>query len=338
MLTTSILFEQINKNYPKAELHYVINDFTEPVISHHPFIDKLYIIDDKIENSKRKFYQFLKNIRSEKYDVVIDVYGKYSSNLISLFSRAKIKIGKHKWYSSWIYSHTIEESKTVQTNAGLAIENRVKLLDPICDNVAILQPKIYLTSEELEKAKKKLHQEGFDQNRTLIMLSVLGSDQSKSYPLDYMAQVIDTIADLTQAQLLFNYMPDQATLADEVFRKCTTKTQKQCYKGLLGTDLRSFLAITAHCDALIGNEGGAVNMAKALDISTFTIFSPWILKEAWNMFEDGAKHVSVHLNDFKPGLFASSFEKNKKKDAVGLYAKFKPELWTPILEKYLKDL
>ena len=56
--------------------------------------------------------------------------------------------------------------------------------------------------------------------------------------------------------------------------------QKQIYFDVFGETLRDFLAITYHCDALIGNEGGAINMAKALNVPTFTIFSPWIKKEA----------------------------------------------------------
>jgi heptosyltransferase-2 len=57
---------------------------------------------------------------------------------------------------------------------------------------------------------------------------------------------------------------------------CKPATQKNVFFEVFGKSLREFMAITSHCDALIGNEGGAVNMAKALDIPTFSIFSPQI--------------------------------------------------------------
>ena len=95
----------------------------------------------------------------------------------------------------------------------------------------------------------------------------------------------------------------QELKAKTVYNFCRKETQQYIHFEVFGKSLREFLAITYHCNALIGNEGGAINMAKALNIPTFTIFSPWIIKEAWNMFEDDKTHVSIHLKDVKPELY-----------------------------------
>ena len=79
-------------------------------------------------------------------------------------------------------------------------------------------------------------------------------------------------------------------------------------------------------------------MAKGLNIPTFTIFSTWIRKEAWNSFEDGVQNVSVHLKDFKPELYGETSPKEMKKAALNLYEKFTPESIIPTLKKYLKGL
>ncbi|MBT8196629.1 MAG: lipopolysaccharide heptosyltransferase family protein, partial [Bacteroidia bacterium] len=104
VLTTALLFEALKRKYPKSELHYVINSNTEAVIRHNPFIDKLLMFTPEIQSQKSDFYKFLKVIRSENYDVVIDAYSKLSSNLMSFYSRAKMRISKRKWYTSWIYT------------------------------------------------------------------------------------------------------------------------------------------------------------------------------------------------------------------------------------------
>ena len=67
------------------------------------------------------------------------------------------------------------------------------------------------------------------------------------------------------------------------------------------------------CDVIIGNDGGAINMAKALQKPSFIIFSPWIEKKIWATFEDGIHHLSVHLNDYKPQLFIGKKEKELTK-------------------------
>ena len=76
-------------------------------------------------------------------------------------------------------------------------------------------------------------------------------------------------------------------------------------------------------------------MAKALDIPTFTIFSPWIDKAAWSLFENH-QNVSVHLKDFKPELYKNKAIKSVKKDALKLYSIFKPKEIMPRLTQFLK--
>lgn len=338
MLTTSILFEAIKGEHPDAELHYVINSHTFHVVNNNPFIDKFLFVTPEMEKSKPKFLAFLKSIKQERYDVVIDVYSKFSSNLMTKFSGAKIKISKHKWYTSYYYTHTFKEAETPKTNAGLAIENRLQLLKPICNHIPEqIRPKVYLTTAEIEASKRLLQNAKIDLTQPIFMISVLGSGDNKTYPLPHMATLIDFIVEDTQGQILFNYIPKQLNEAKTVYNFCKKSTRQQIYFDVFGKSLREFLGITYHCTAMIGNEGGAINMAKALDIPTFTIFSPWIQKDAWNMFEDGKKHVSVHLKDVKPSLYDGKKIKDLKIEALTLYETFPPKYILPKLKKFLQQ-
>lgn len=338
MLTTSILFEALKAEHPNAELHYVINSHTFAVVEHNPFIDKFLFVTPEIEDNRAEFLSFLKGIKKEQYDVVIDVYSKFSSNLMTKFSGAAIKISKHKWYTKYYYTHTFKEATEAKTNAGLAIENRLQLLAPIVDKIpAPIRPKIHLTSEEISASKQLLSDAKIDLSKPLYMISVLGSGANKTYPLPHMAKVIDFIVTQTKGQILFNYIPIQIDEAKTVYNFCTSETKKHIFFDVFGKSLREFLAITYHCTAMIGNEGGGVNMAKALSIPTFTIFSPWIIKEAWNMFEDGKQNVSVHLKDFNPDIVENSSPKELKENYKSLYELIKPSLFIEELEKFLNS-
>ncbi|MFK7834121.1 MAG: glycosyltransferase family 9 protein [Winogradskyella sp.] len=339
VLATSILFEAIKQQYPNAELHYVINTHTFPVVEHHPFIDHFHFFSPTHEKSKRELYKFAKQLQKEKFEVVIDVYCKFSSNLMSYCSKAKVKISKQKWYSSFIYTDAYKDADSAKTNAGLAIENRLKLLEPLGISAnEIIKPKIYITDSEKANAKQFLESHAVNLSQPLFMIGVLGSGANKTYPFEYMAKVIDCIVESQpESQVLFNYIPQQKADAQTILNLCRPETQKQIYFNVFGKSLRDFLALTTHCTALIGNEGGATNMAKALDISTFTIFSPWIIKEAWNMFDDDKTHVSTHLNDFKPEAYNGESPKAMKKEALQLYKLFVPEYITPRLKAYLNQ-
>lgn len=225
------------------------------------------------------------------------------------------------------------------TGGGLALDNRWQLLKPVLNILhEPIMPKLYLSENEIENANCFLIDSGIQFSRPLFMISVLGSSVHKTYPLQYMADLLDVIVRITNGQILFNYIPNQVSEAKELYDNCKPETQKHIYFEVFGKNLRSFMAITKHCNALIGNEGGAVNMAKALNIPTFTIFSPWILKEAWNMFENQTTHISVHLKDYQPKLYEGiAHPKKLKKQALRLYGKFKPEFIYEPLKTFLRQ-
>jgi heptosyltransferase II len=338
VLTSSILFEALRKKYPKAELHYLIYKHTLPVIENNPNVDKILLFDPKKDQKLRGFISFLKQIRYTEYEVVIDVYSKINTALLNVFSKARKKISYHKWYTRGAYTDTFKFKPYLETNAGFAIENRMHLLNGLGkDFPAEIKPKIYLTHVEKQAAKQALEEAGIDFSQPLIMCGILGSSPAKTYPADYMAGVLDYIVEKTDAQLLFNYIPRQAPEADEIFKKCTPKTQKRIFFEVFGKSLREFMAITSHCDALVGNEGGAVNMAKALDIPTFSIFSPQIKKENWSIYEDGSQNVSVHLSDFTTVLQGLSRKEITKKSRR-FYELLEPKLIFASLDKFLKQV
>jgi ADP-heptose:LPS heptosyltransferase len=338
VLASSVICNNLKMLYPNSQVDYLIYPFTRPVVEHNPNIDNLILFQEEYRKSKKAFFTFLLAIKESKYDMVFDAYGKLESNLVVAFSNAQTKIGFHKSYSNFLYTQTVKETTKPSTNAGTALENRINLLKLIAPSACFnLQPNIFLTNEEIANGLHILQKHTIDLSKKLYMIGVLGSGNSKTYPFAYMAQILDLIVQQTQATLLFNYMPSQVEEAKAIYHLCNKETQNHIKIDLIPGSIREFLSITYHCNALIGNEGGAVNMAKALHIPTFTVFSTWIIKEAWNAFEDGITNVSVHLKDFKPELYGAKSAKEMKKQALPLYQKFTPDLFEYLVQKFVAN-
>ena len=337
VLASSIICANLKKLYPESTVDYLIYPFTKPVVENNPVIDNLILFDQKYRDSKWKFMQFVFYIRKMKYDMVFDAYGILGSNIIVGFSLAKTKIGFYKPYSSFVYTHTIKELTKPLTNAGLALDNRMQLIKVLDKEMPLInRPKIYLTQQEIDNGRKLLDEKGISTASKIYMVSVLGSLNIKTYPAEYMAQLLDVIAQNSNAVLIFNYIPTQQSEAEAIYNLCSEATKQKIRMDISPGTIREFLSVLYHCNALIGNEGGAVNMAKALEIPTFTIFSTWIKKEAWNSFEDGTSTISVHLKDFKPELYGETSPKEMKPKALELYDAFTPDLITPTLKKYIE--
>lgn len=314
--------------YPDAIINYLVYKHTIPVIENNPNIDEIIVFEEAYRESKMKLFKFLLQIKKRKYDLVIDVYGKLESNLVVFFSGASRKIGLYRKHSKFLFTDTILENYAATSEAGAALDNRLNLLSPLKPKITLdKKPKIFLTADEISNGKKVLVDNNIDFSKKIFMISILGSESRKTYPAAYMAKILDFIVVKTDATLLFNYMPSQVEDVTKIVELCATETKKNCKIALQPGSIRNFLAITYHCNALIGNEGGAVNMAKAIDIPTFTIFSPWIIKEAWNSFENAKTNISVHLKDFQPEIYDGKYEFEFKEQALSLYDQFKPQLF-----------
>jgi heptosyltransferase-2 len=137
--------------------------------------------------------------------------------------------------------------------------------------------------------------------------------------------------------MLFNYIPKQYEEVKKIYDLCKPETRERIHLDLFADSLRGFMALLSHCRALIGNEGGAVNMAKALDIPTFAIFSPWIPRGDWAIFED-RRNRSVHLEDYNPGIYKNKPAKEFKDESLQRYKELKPELFVNVLEEFLKEI
>ena len=332
VLITSVVFEELRLKFPEAALHYVINKNTLPVIENNPFINKVIILDPNIEKGLAGFISQSNRIRSENYDVIIDSYAKLKTAILCKFSGAKTTLSFHKSYSQFFYTDTIIRSKNSISTATKAVEHRLQLLKPLGIDFQVIKPKIYLTAAEIEIATKNLEQNGLDLKSPIVMISALGSSESKTYPLNYMAKVIDEIALNNSIQILFNYIPNQKKEALELFKLCKKETQEKIFFDFYAKTLREFMSVASQCSALIGNEGGATNIAKALNVPTFTIFSPFILKNDWNMFENGTSNVSVHISDYNP-----IYLENNKNNFSEIYQLLKPELFNNSLLLFLKN-
>ncbi|UAB84048.1 glycosyltransferase family 9 protein [Zunongwangia sp. SCSIO 43204] len=332
VLTSSILFEALREAYPKAQLHYLIYPHTKAVVENNPFIDKLIFGKNELP-----FYRLLKLIRSEKYYAIIDAYSTVQTSILTSLSGAKYKIGFDKKYTRPFYTHVFSRKIQAKTNAGAAIEKRMRLLTPLIKNAPLqLKPKIFLSDAEREKAKRILIEGGVDLSDSIYMIGALGSSEKKTYPLPYLAKLLDQIAAKENTSILFNYIPSQKDQISTLIGYCNAQTKQKIYLEIYGKSLREFLALTSFCDAIIGNEGGAINMAKALNIPSFAIFSPPLNKANWNIYEDGKQNVSVHLKDFSPELFAEKSQEDLHKDVFQLYEKFLPAYIEEPLDQFLK--
>lgn len=341
VLIASVIAQNMKTIYPDSQIDYLVYDYTTGVINNHPAIDNIIAVNEKELKQFMVMKRLIKRIKKTNYDVIFDPYTKLQSRLICYFSGADMRIGfqkrgKNPWFK--FYTHTVPLLEEKTHISGKAIQDRVNMFNSffkLPEDKIDYQPHIVLT--ESEKQYDALDK----YSKPAIMLGVLGSTPQKSMPYQYIVSVIDYITSNYDINVLFNYAPDQKEDALNIYNQCQNKDN--IIIDLYEDSIRGFITLMNKCELLVGNEGGVVHIAKALDKPTFTIFSPYVLKEHWASFEDGKLHTSIHLLEEKPNLFDEfSVEQRRKieENPHELYRMLTPEMiltkLVPFLDFHLK--
>ncbi|WP_294303173.1 glycosyltransferase family 9 protein [uncultured Chryseobacterium sp.] len=313
VLVTSTILPLLQKKYPEAEISFLLEERYAQILIGNPYIHQVIFFKDGLMDT-------LSEIKAQKFDLVIDLYSKLETAAITFFSGAGTRIGFLKKYTRFFYTHPVKRDYRIKSkNTTLGIEHRLLLLEPLGIPFQEAFPKVYLTDEEIRNAHEVLAKYGLSENDHLIMISTFGSSEEKTYPVEYMAELLNYIAGYKpDAKILCNYLPSQKKLFEDLLHLVSAETKKSIVQQFDTKDLREFAAVTSLCRCLIGNEGGATNVSKALNIPTFTIFSPHIQLSDWawssNPETDQFLHVSNFVEsshsyeDFKPLLLKNDLE------------------------------
>ena len=228
VLITSLLCENIKKAYPNAIVDYLINSNTLPVLENNPYIDHKIVFDEKENKRLMNLIKFSKKVNQNKYDVVIDAYSKLQSWVDVFINNAPKKISYKKIGRTFLYTDNVEKHDEPNSYLGLAIEHRLSLLKPLgIETPLATEPKLYLTEEEINFAKDLFTKHQVDSTRKTVMISLLGSDSSKTYPLNEMAKMVDFIGKHYNVNIVFNYFPKQLPQVKKVYNQLSDETKKE---------------------------------------------------------------------------------------------------------------
>jgi len=147
ILATAVL-EKLYAYYPDAEYTFLLRKGNETLLEGHPFLKKV-LVWDKTQNKYKNFWKTLKTIRSEKYDLVVNLQRFMSSGIFMAFSGAQEKRCFDKNPLSWLASHKFPHkigNKTHETARNQA------LITDITDSNSS-KPKLYPLQKDWDTIK-----------------------------------------------------------------------------------------------------------------------------------------------------------------------------------------
>ena len=251
--------ENLRHNFPDAKIVFLTQKFCKEVLTGNPFIDRILTYDLKLDNGRC----IIRNIRKQKYDLIIDLFGNPRTAIITFRSGARYKVGYRFNWRSIAYNIKVTPRGGEVHNVEFNLDSlRALGLEIITD-----KPKFYLNPIHHEFAENFFKLNGLDKS------NVIGINPSGTWPTKvwYSEKFIGLIKRLNSKYklLLFWGLPNELKEAEKI----KSAAGENIYL-IPETDLKYMAALQMKCKVFLTNDTGPMHIAWINGVNTAAIFGP----------------------------------------------------------------
>ena len=254
ILSTPVI-EKLHQAYPGCNIDFLLRKGNEDLLTGHPIIRHLYILD-KQQHKFRNVLSIIRKLRKIKYDRVINLQRFFTTGMITLFLRADFKAGFNKNPLSFVYNRKVPHEIG---NGEHEISRNLKVIEDIVDNTRI-RPSIYPSENDNQKVQKYKHKE-------YICIAPTSVWFTKQFPA---GKWIDMLAKLPEKfEIYLLGAPDDYDACQNIFQKSSHK-QVTNLAGKLSLKQTASLMRDAVMNYV--NDSAPLHLASAMNAPVTAIF------------------------------------------------------------------
>lgn len=261
LLSTPVL-SNLKAYFPDAEINFLTLRHSRDILIDNPYISRAFTYDPKEDKS----WCLLKNIRSQKYDLVIDLFGNPRTALITFLSGAKYRFGFKFRGRNYAYNISVPGRGGIVHNVDFNLDSLRAL------EIPIVERKLYLPVNVVheEFADAYIKENGLDK-KPLIGISKTGGWESKRYKKEDYTELINRLNEIYDV----NFMLIWGT--EKELEECGY-IKENVVKGNVHiiplSPIRYLGALIKKCTLIIGNDSGPLHIAVATGVPTLGIYGP----------------------------------------------------------------
>ncbi|MGE5432080.1 MAG: glycosyltransferase family 9 protein [Syntrophomonadaceae bacterium] len=258
VILSTVVLDNLRKEFPGAEIDYLTEAPGKAALNGLPLLNEVLILD------RKKGLSAILEVRSKKYDLVLDFYTNPRTALITFFSGARYRAGFPYKGRSYAYNLKGPSERDKFHAADLHLEF-LKNLNLSADSKEL---HCSLGTGDLQFADE-FFSSNFKKNDFVVGLSPSGGWPSKKCDPVKFAEIGDAIAEKLSAKILLIWGPGDK---DEALK--TKELMKNEAIMAPATDFRQMGALMTKSRFLVANDSGPMHMATALKVPVLSLHGP----------------------------------------------------------------
>ena len=285
ILTTPLL-NTLRRNFPGAQIHYVLNQRITPLFEGHPSVDRVIpFTDDELHHTAVYLRKVWRIVHATHYDVIIDKRSTLNTTPFVLFSlHTPVRVALAKPYTWLLYNYRVDRVANMPMIDHILAH--LKPLERVKPLTYVREMTLFVSQTERETFGKYLQQHGVSLSRPIMLVGVTAKLESKTWPREKMTEVLRRfISRFPRVQIIFNYAPGREEQnARDIWHRLASPSA--VFIDVQASSSRQLAAMSTFIDIYFGNEGGARHIVHAMRRPSLVVCSPvanpdvWIPKDA----------------------------------------------------------
>jgi len=178
--------EKLHRVFPEAGIDFLLRKGNEELFNGHPFINNV-IIWDKKDNKYKNILKIIRRVRSNHYDLVVNLHRFGFSGIVTALSKAKRTIGFNKNPFSYFFSKRVKHLIGKENFQNHEIDRNLSLIAGYGDQSRIM-PRLYPTAKDYQKVE-------ILSNKEYICIAPASVWFTKQYPKEKWIELVKSIED-----------------------------------------------------------------------------------------------------------------------------------------------
>lgn len=270
VVLSTIVIANLRAAFPGATLHFLTEAMCREVVSGHPDLDEVIVLDRKAMGKLGPRGQFaahlafLRRIRRARYDLVFDFFGNPRSALITRWSGARWRVGYDFRMRRFAYNvvvpsranelHEAEWHLDALTHAGIDTPFR---------HLAVIP------GAAAEAMAAAFWREAGLTGRQVIALNFSGGWAAKRWPIDRFAELAGLLAGRHAVAILIIWGPGELEQAQQLAAAAAVPVTL-----IPAVGLAELAALLARVDLMVSTDSGPMHIAAAMGTRCVGLFGP----------------------------------------------------------------
>ena len=262
VLVSTPVLEALRLKYPEAHIAMLVSKGSKEVVDGNPFLNEV-LVDEGEKASK-----LAKRLKAKRFDTAVVLHP--TPRLAWALSRAKIpiRVGTgYRGYSFLFTKRVYEHRKTAERHE---LEYNLSLAEALGAKLENPEPKIYLSSQDRDWAKKRLAQAGVREGEKLVGIHPGSGGTARDWKPERFGELGERIQRELGAKVVVTGVKGERMLAEAVASKMS-----QSPVIIIGeTSLKQLTAILEKESVFVSNSTGPMHLAAAVGTRVVAMFPP----------------------------------------------------------------